>query len=100
MPGVVDPWGSRRRLRARRNRAAIHLRGHAAALQPQGTAPIVRLGFLGTASGGAYYDQAFVQKCVDELEKRCAVAAAGIEELTPLERLAAELLISSAGLQR
>lgn len=69
------------------------------ALQPQGTAPVVRLGFEGL-SGAAYFDKDFVHQCLDTLEKRCRVAAAGIDPLNPLERLAAELLKSSAGLPR
>lgn len=65
------------------------------ALVRKGTSPLVRLSFRG-GSGGAYFNETFVQQCVDEVAKVTRLAASGIEQPTPLERLAIHLLLDSA----
>lgn len=66
-----------------------------AALQPKGTAPVVRL----SLSSSAYFDVAHVQAAVDEAQSRCALVASGLDELSALEKLALHLLCESAGLR-
>lgn len=61
-------------------------------LQPKGTAPLVRL-FLGDA---AYFDEAFVRECIDDLERTGISAHALGEPLTPLQKLAMNVLTESA----
>lgn len=66
-------------------------------LQPGGTSPTVRLSFYsGYGSSGAFFHLEFVQKCIDLLEKKTVLAAAGVEPLNDLEKLAAQLLMESA----
>jgi hypothetical protein len=69
-----------------------------AALQPSGTSPIVGIGFKDSpgCSNNAYYNVDFVHRCVDELERRVNAQLAGVDELTVLEQLAAQLLMASA----
>lgn len=64
-------------------------------LQPRGTAQIVRLAFDG-GTGAAYFKKEFVHACIDLLEKKCVLAAAGVEPLNALEQLAAQVLKDSA----
>lgn len=61
-------------------------------LHPHGTAPIVRL-FLRSS---AYFDQAFVTDCINELEKVATAAHVFGETLTPLQQLALHVLKDSA----
>lgn len=46
---------------------------------------------------GPYFDAQFARKCVDELERRLLIAGVGLDTLTPLEKLAAYVLMDSAG---
>lgn len=63
-------------------------------LQPGGTAPVVRLSFTG--SSAAFFHKDFVHNCIDLLEKKTMLAAAGLEPLNDLEKLACHLLMDSA----
>lgn len=66
------------------------------ALQPKGTAPLVRIGFLNsTLSNCCFMDLKFVQDCIDEVERMEARVLVG-DKPTKLELLAIELLCSSA----
>jgi len=62
------------------------------ALVPQGTKPIVRL----SLNAAAYFDYGFVTKCIDTIEKKVPQVAAGLDEFSPLEILAIEVLKDSA----
>lgn len=66
------------------------------ALVRKGSAPLVRLSF----TGAGFFNETFVQQCVDEVEKVTQLAASGIEQPSPLERLAIHLLMESAGIER
>lgn len=60
-------------------------------LQPQGTAPLVRL-FL---SKDAYFDVEFVNACIDQVEKiHVGIVLEG--EISTLEKLAIQVLLDSA----
>ena len=74
-----------------------HLR---ASLKPQGTAPIVRIGFHDSGAGGAFYNADFVSRTLDEMERRIIANNALGEVFSPLEKLAVELLMSSAYIGR
>lgn len=63
-------------------------------LSPGGTSQIVRLGFHDGVSSAAYYTKTFVDAAIEEMTKRLASHA--VDEITALERLAIELLLSSA----
>ena len=64
------------------------------ALSPGGTLPIVRLGFHDGVSSAAYYNKTFVDAAIEEMSRR--LTSHSIDEITALERLAIELLLSSA----
>lgn len=64
-------------------------------LRPRGSAPIVGIGFEGIG-GKSYLHEEFVHSCINTLEQKVMMATAGIEPLNPLEKLAAQLLMSSA----
>lgn len=67
-----------------------------AALRPAGTAPVVRLDL-----NNKYFDEAFVQRCVDEVEKLVRMdGPMGLGGPSPLERLAIHLLMDSAGIEK
>ena len=63
-----------------------------AVLRPGGTLPVVRLHLNGD---GAFMDEAFVQRCITELERMPVRVALG-EPPTDLEKLAYLLLCDSA----
>lgn len=65
-----------------------------AALVPQGTAPVVRIG------EPTYLDAKFVQDCINEAENVCRMVGAGLDTASPLERLAMHVLMQSAGITR
>jgi hypothetical protein len=62
-------------------------------LRRKGTSPLVRLDL-----NNHFFNETFVQQCVDELESKSRLSAAGLHTLTPLERLALHLLSDSAGI--
>lgn len=63
------------------------------ALKPKGTAPVVKL-FL---RDNTYYDEAYVKKILADLSTRLICIHAGFDdELTPLEKLAVQVLLDSA----
>ena len=62
-----------------------------AALQPQGTAPIVRLHL----NGCGMFNHDFVTKCIDEIERMDIRIGLG-NPPTELEKLAIHLLLDSA----
>jgi hypothetical protein len=64
-------------------------------LRPTGTAPIVQLHI----DGYGFYDADFISKCIDDLEKMEVCAALG-DGPNNLEKLAYELLLSSAYIER
>lgn len=61
-------------------------------LQPKGTLPCVRL-FL---KSSAFFEQAFVTDCINELEHAATIAGALGEPLSPLQKLALHVLKDSA----
>jgi hypothetical protein len=63
------------------------------ALKPKGTAPVVRLDL-----DNKYYKADFVQECIDEMEQLAKRSFVG-DEPTALERLAAHVLMDSAGIE-
>lgn len=66
-------------------------------LLPQGSSPIVRIGFFDKSStDAAYYNHDFIEKCLNTLEQRMIQASAGLEPLNPLEQLASQLLFASS----
>lgn len=62
-----------------------------AALQPQGTAPIVQLDL----NGCGLFNLDFITKCIDEIERMDIRIALG-DKPTELEKLAIQLLLDSA----
>lgn len=64
-------------------------------LVPQGTAPVVPIGFNDSGLGGrAFYDAEFIQRCINDMEARTLSAV--LDPLSDLEKLAFQLLLSSA----
>jgi len=63
-------------------------------LQPGGSLPLVRMGFLDGMSGAAYLQKDFVHAAVDEMDRR--LLSCVMDELSPLEKLGIELLLSAA----
>lgn len=61
-------------------------------LVPRGTAPLVHL-HIGNAG---YVDYSLIEACMDDMEKRGPLVMAGIDDLSPLERLALLVLYYSA----
>lgn len=61
-------------------------------LQPLGNAPLVGL----RMSPAAYYDLPFIEACIDEVERKAALAATGTYEMSNLDKLALYLLLDSA----
>jgi hypothetical protein len=61
-------------------------------LQPKGTASVTRLQFEGLG----YFEHAFIEQCLNELENKLSQSRAGVHEFTPLEILAIQLLTDSA----
>jgi len=64
------------------------------ALVPKGTAPVVRL-FLNDM-GGNYFNEDFVQQCINDFETKIFLASTGLYEITALEKLAIHVLLDSA----
>lgn len=64
------------------------------ALVPKGTRDVIVLN-LGTCP---VYNGEFIRKCIDELELKAKIVACGMDEFTPLERLAFEVLTQSANI--
>ena len=60
-------------------------------LVPKGTKQVVRLSIKSTA----YFDYSFVTKCIDQVEKKTPMVAAGLDTFSPLELLAMEVLADS-----
>lgn len=70
------------------------------ALVPKGSAPVVAVGFFtSTANNTEYFNEAFVQQCLDDLSKLFIMQSAGMHEMTALEKLAVYLLMASAYLE-
>jgi len=61
-------------------------------LVPRGTKPVVRL----SLNDASYFDYGFITKCIDTIEKKAPMVAAGLDEFSPLEILATQILIDSA----
>lgn len=57
-----------------------------------GSAKAVRLQL-----NNAYFKESFVRSCIDELRTRNIAAMAGLDEMTPLEKLGAVLLTDTLG---
>lgn len=66
-------------------------------LKPRGELDVVALGF---PNGSAYFPLEFIQRVIDELDKKSNSVAAGLVEFSELEKLATNLLISSTGLRK
>lgn len=49
------------------------------------------------STGGHYFNKKFIKECIDALKVKLIMVNSGIDEFTPLEKLAATLLIESAG---
>lgn len=64
-------------------------------LQPRGTAPLVQLHL----DNQGIYNFDFISKCIDELEKMPVRAALG-DQPSCLEKLAYDILLSSAYIER
>jgi len=60
-------------------------------LVPKGTKQVVRL----SLNSAAYFDYSFITKCIDEVEKKSPIVAAGLDTFSPLELLAIEVLADS-----
>ena len=65
-------------------------------LKPQGSKPVVRL----RLKDASYFDADFVQKAIDEYEKKLTVFASGLDNMTALETIAFEVLKDSSYLSR
>lgn len=64
---------------------------------PRGTAPLIEIGFLdGGLDGRAYLDFEFIQSAVTDMEHKLMLSHALGEPISPLEKLAIDLLLSSA----
>lgn len=61
-------------------------------LKPKGTEPGVRIHMSG------YFDEAFVQKALGELENKASMVGAGCDEWSAMDKLVLEILQESAGL--
>lgn len=66
-------------------------------LRPSGTAPVVSLKPITTYG---FYDSDFVNAVIDHLETRVMMAEAGLDELTPSDKLALSMLLDAAGIKR
>lgn len=58
------------------------------------------VGLQFSSPGGNYFNKKFIQECIDALNVKLIMVDSGMDEFTPLERLAATLLIESAGFER
>lgn len=63
-------------------------------LAPKGTAPLVGIGWNDSSMSTAFYNVDFVHSAIDEMARRLKSHA--VDPVTPLERLAIELLLASA----
>jgi hypothetical protein len=63
-------------------------------LVPKGTLPVVSIGWNDSSMSTAFYDVSFIHAACDELGRR--LKSHVVDPITPLEKLAIELLLASA----
>lgn len=63
-------------------------------LSPKGTAPLVGVGWHDSTMSTAFYNVDFIHAAIDEMGRR--LKSHVVDPITPLEKLAIELLMASA----